>query len=127
MVVVQIHSGIPLTAKAKKRSLVRRFKFSNKPNSKDMRKYIDTFKKFNLNENTNLSFSYRGTKLPTQEMIDWFDYEFNQEPENMDDLESDMWSSNQEKEFFEEFKDELMNLSYFQMLDVFRIARDKKY
>lgn len=38
--------------------------------SKEMRKYIDTFKKFNLNENSNLSFSYRGTELPTQEMID---------------------------------------------------------
>lgn len=75
----------------------------------------------------NLSFSYRGTELPTQEMIDWFDYDFNQEPENMDGLESDMWSSNQEKEFFEEFKDELMDLSYFQMLDVFTKARDKKY
>jgi hypothetical protein len=95
--------------------------------SKEMRKYIDTFKKFILNENSNLSFSYRGTELPTQEMIDWFDYEFNQEPENMDDLESDMWSSNQEKEFFEEFKNELMDLSYFQMLDVFTKARDKKY
>lgn len=30
--------------------------------SKEMRKYIDTFKKFNLNENQN--------NLPTQEMID---------------------------------------------------------
>lgn len=48
--------------------------------SKEMRKYIVTFKKFNLNENSNLSFSYRGTELPTQEMIDWFDYEFNQVP-----------------------------------------------
>jgi hypothetical protein len=94
---------------------------------KEMRKYIDTSKKFNLNENSNLSFSYRGTELPTQEMIDWFDYEFNQEPENMDNLESDMWSSNQEKNFFEEFKDELIDLSYFQMLDVFIIARDKKF
>ncbi len=96
---------------------------------KDMklRKFIATTIREYLNENTNLSFSYRGTELPTQEMIDWFDYEFNQEPENMDDLESDMWSSNQEKEFFEEFKDELMDLSYFQMLDVFRMARDKKY
>lgn len=84
-------------------------------------------KEINLNENSNLSFSYRGTELPTQEMIDWFDYEFNQEPENMDNLESDIWSSNQEKEFFEEFKEELIDLSYFQMLDVFRIARDKKY
>lgn len=80
-----------------------------------------------INENSNLSFSYRGTELPTQEMIDWFDYESNQEPENMDNLESDMWSSNKEKEFFEEFKDELIDLSYFQMLDVFGIARDKKY
>jgi len=95
--------------------------------SKEMRKYIDTFKKSNLNENSNLSFSYRGTELPTQKMIDWFDYEFNQEPENMDDLEYDMWSSYQEKEFFDEFKDELMDLSYFQLLDVFEKARGKKY
>jgi hypothetical protein len=60
-------------------------------------------------------------------MIDWFDYEFNQEPENMDSLESDMWLSNQEKEFFEEFKNELSDLSYFQMLDVFNKARNKKF
>ena len=32
--------------------------------SKEMRKYIDRFKKFNLNENQN--------NLPTQEMIDWY-------------------------------------------------------
>jgi hypothetical protein len=92
-----------------------------------LRKFIATTIRQYLNENSNLSFSYRGTELPTQEMIDWFDYEFNQEPENMDDLESDMWSSNQEKEFFEEFKNELMDLSYFQMLDVFTKARYKKY
>ena len=81
-------------------------------------------KKFNESENKGTLFAYRGTELPTQEMVDWFDYEFNHEQEDMDDLESDMWSSNQEKEFFEEFKDELIDLSYFQMLDVFRKAKD---
>jgi len=68
-------------------------------------------------------FSYRGTEFPTKEMKDWFDYEYNQEPENMDDLESDIWLSSKQKEFFEEFHDELIDLSYFQMLDVFEQSR----
>jgi len=71
-----------------------------------------------------LEFSYKGTELPTEEMIDWFDYEFNKEPENMDGLESDMWSSDQTNMFFEDFKNELMDLSYFQMLDVFEKAKN---
>lgn len=61
--------------------------------------------------------------LPTQKMIDWFNYEFNQEPEGMDSLESDDWTSNQKKEFFEEFENDLRDLSYFQKLDVFEIAK----
>ena len=92
-----------------------------------MKKIIKSFKSFTLNEKSNLKFSYRGTELPTQEMVDWFDYEFNQEPENMDDLESDIWSSNKEKEFFEDFKDELMDLSYFEMIDVYNIAKSKSF
>lgn len=80
-----------------------------------------------INEGDGLGFRYTGTELPTQEMIDWFNYESNQEPDNMDDLESDMWSSNQEKEFFEEFRNDLMDLSYFQMLDVFKMSKDRSY
>jgi len=82
------------------------------------------FKEF-ITEGSGLEFSYRGTEFPTQEMIDWFDYEFNQEPNNMDSLEQDEFESRLEKEFFEEFKSELMDLSYFQMLDVFKLAKDK--
>jgi len=66
------------------------------------------------NESSGLEFSYRGTEFPTQDMIDWFNYE------------SDI-KSKQENEFFEEFKNELMDMSYFQMLDIFKKARDKKY
>lgn len=80
---------------------------------------MDTFKKFKLNELNSSILSYKETTLPTQEMKDWFNYEFNQKPENMDNLEYDMWLSNQEKEFFDEFRYELMYLTYLQKLDAF--------
>jgi len=95
--------------------------------SKEMRQHIDSFKKFNLNESSNMAFAYRGTEFPTQKMIDWFNYEFNQEPDDMDGLESDMWVSNQRDDFFNEFSDELMELSYFEMLDVFEMARERRF
>lgn len=86
-----------------------------------------TIKKFDkfINENKSTLFSYRGTELPTEEMIDWFSYDFNQEPGNMDSLEYDEWDSKLEKDFFEEFHNELMDLSYFQMIDIFNKARSK--
>ncbi|MFA5366531.1 MAG: hypothetical protein WC333_01215 [Dehalococcoidia bacterium] len=79
-----------------------------------------------LNE-SNLSFSYKGTELPTKEMIDWFSYEFNQSDDTMDSLEQDEFSSKQQKEFFEEFHDELMDLSYMEMLDVYNRAKNSSY
>lgn len=93
-----------------------------------MKKHIYTFKDFKLDENNNLfKFSYRGTELPTQEMIDWFGYETNQNQEHMDSLEQDEFDSRLQNNFFEEFNDELMELSYFQMLDVYNIAKSKSY
>jgi len=67
----------------------------------------------------NLSFAYRGTEFPNQEMIDWFDYSFNQEPRDMDELESDIWYSELKSSFLEEFSNELIDLSYMEMIDVF--------
>ena len=67
----------------------------------------------------NLSFAYRGTEFPNQEMIDWFDYSSNQEPSDMNELESDIWHSKLQSSFFEEFSNELMDLSYMEMIDVF--------
>lgn len=95
--------------------------------SNKMREQLDKFKNFNLNENNFLKFSYRGTELPTQKMIDWFDFSFNQPPEDMDDLESDMWSTQNMKDFFDEFSDELSQLSYFEMIDVYEKSRDLSF
>lgn len=92
--------------------------------SNKMREQLDKFKNFNLNENNFLKFSYRGTELPTQKMIDWFDFSFNQPPEDMDDLESDMWSTQNMNDFFDQFSDELSQLSYFEMIDVYEKSRD---
>lgn len=69
---------------------------------------IKNFKEFD----ENLSFSYHGDDLPTKEMIDWFD--------NNSEF-------NQEENFFDRFQDELMDLSYFQMLDVFRLAKARSF
>lgn len=60
----------------------------------------------------NLLFSYHVDDLPTKEMIDWFD--------NNSEF-------NQEENFFDRFQDELMDLSYFQMLYVFRISKAKSF
>jgi len=78
-----------------------------------------------IKENSNLSFSYKGDTLPTQDMIDWFSYETNQMSSDMNYLEQDEFLSNQENNFFEEFRDELMDLSYFEMLDVFKKAKEE--
>ena len=65
-----------------------------------------------------VKFAYRGTELPNQEMIDWFNYSFNKPPDNMDGIESSEWSSKLQDTFFEQFEDELRDLSYMEMLDV---------
>tara|TARA_R110000823_G_scaffold301235_2_gene422141 strand:+ start:81 stop:311 length:231 start_codon:yes stop_codon:yes gene_type:complete len=74
-----------------------------------------------------LKFAYRGTEYPTQEMIDWFDYSFNKEPENNDELESDMWYSENQQSFFDDFSDDLRELSYMEMLDVYKKSRDASF
>ena len=91
-------------------------------------KKIKVFEQF-INENksdykTNesnykFSFSYKGDDLPTQDMEDWFDNESNQPSDNMDSLEQDEFESILQKDFFEYFHDELIDLTYMEMLDVF--------
>jgi hypothetical protein len=71
-----------------------------------------------------VKFSYRGTEYPTQEMIDWFSYSSNKEPEDNDLLESDAWYSKNRDSFFEYFSDELTELSYMEMLDVYEKSRE---
>ena len=70
-----------------------------------------------------LKFAYRGTEYPTQKMIDWFDYSFNKEPENNDDLESDMLDSENMQSFFDDFSEELRELSYMEMIDVYEESK----
>jgi hypothetical protein len=74
-----------------------------------------------------LKFAYRGTELPTKKMIDWFDYSFNKEPETNDELESDMWNSENMQSFFDDFSDELRELSYMEMIDVYQKSKDASY
>ena len=71
-----------------------------------------------------VKFAYRGTEYPNKEMIEWFDYSFNQEPNDMDELESDMWYAELQTSFFDEFTDELIELSYMEMIDVFNKSKD---
>lgn len=69
---------------------------------------IKTFNEYN----ENLTFSYNENDLPTIEMIDWFN--------NNSEF-------NQEENFFGRFQEELMGLSYFQMLDVFKMAKSRSF
>ncbi len=64
----------------------------------------------NDDERNLLSFSYKGNKLPTEEMINWF---------------NDEERVKMEEYFFDDFHDELMNLSYMEMLDVFKKASEQ--
>jgi hypothetical protein len=68
------------------------------------------WKKFNEKLNNN---------YPTQKMIDWFHFSFNIEPEDLDGLESDMWESERQQSFFDDFSEELKDLSYDEMLDIY--------
>lgn len=69
---------------------------------------IKNFKEFD----ENLSSSYNDNDLPTKEMIDWF---------------NDNFEFNQEENFFDRFQEELSDLSYLQMLYIFRIAKSKSF
>ena len=72
-----------------------------------------------------LKFAYKGTELPTDEMV--FFMSQNQESESMDKLERDMHSDIVRDRFFDKFSDELSDLSYMEMLDVLEIAKDSVF
>jgi hypothetical protein len=72
--------------------------------SKEMRKYIDTFKKFNFNEGQN--------NLPTQEMIDWYQKN-TQHMEDWDELDRDVEMDRVRNDFFDTFEDELKGVDVF--------------
>jgi len=72
--------------------------------SKEMRKYIDTFKKFNLNENQN--------NLPTPEMIEW--YQKNTKyMDDWDELDRDVEMDRVRQDFFDTIEDELKGVDMF--------------
>jgi len=72
-----------------------------------------------------LKFVYRGTELPTNEMV--FFMSQNQESESMDELERDIHSDTVRDIFFDRFSEELSDLSYMEMLDVLEIAKDRVF
>ncbi len=73
-----------------------------------------------VNEKSNLSFSYKNNDLPTDDMIEWVqDNYWVDNFDTMDELEKDEHTSSTEKNFFEYFHDELMDLSYMEMVDIF--------
>ena len=72
--------------------------------SKEMRKYIDTFKNFNLNENQN--------NLPTPEMIDWYQ-KTTQYMDDWDELDRDVEMDRVIQDFFDTFEDELKSVDMF--------------
>ena len=72
-----------------------------------------------------IKFSYKGTELPTEEMV--FFMSQNQESESMDELEKDVHSDTVRNMFFDRFSDELSDLSYMEMLDVLEMAKDRVF
>jgi hypothetical protein len=73
----------------------------------------------------NLKFAYRGTKLPTDDMV--FFMSQNKESESMDELERDMYSDMVRDNFFDRFSEELSDLSYMEMLDVLEMAKERVF
>jgi len=93
-----------------------------------MRKFIITeeekyniLSKYNLikeSDNNFLKFRYTGNEFPTDEMREWVrnETEYMDEWDELDrDLQMDVVRNN----FFDVFHDELSDLSYMEMLDVF--------
>lgn len=76
-------------------------------------KMIMNWETFN-EDNNFLKFSYKGNDLPTQDMITWVDEYYNSEYDSTDEIEM---------KFFEYFHDELMDLSYMEMIDVFNNSK----
>ena len=72
-----------------------------------------------------LKFAYRGTELPTEEMV--FFMTQNKESESMDELERDIHSDMVRDNFFDVFSDELSDLSYMEMLDVLELAKERVF
>lgn len=58
-------------------------------------------------------------KLPTQKMLDWANYTYNQPNYTMDALELDIFYSNLRQDFLDEFSEELNGLDYHDKLEVF--------
>ena len=73
----------------------------------------------------NLKFTYRGTELPTDDMV--FFMSQNKESESMDELERDMHSDIVRDSFFDRFSEELSDLSYMEMLDVLEMAKERVF
>ena len=67
-------------------------------------------KKVDVIKETNLSFSYKGNSLPTSDMRDWARSKYEDGADKSSDWVMD--------EFYEYFHDELIDLSYFEMIDV---------
>jgi len=73
---------------------------------------------YNINENNFLKFRYTGDQYPTSEMCDWV----RNETEYMDDwdeLDRDLQMDKIRNDFFDKFQEELTDLSYMEMLDIF--------
>ena len=70
-------------------------------------------------------FTYRGTELPTEDMVYFMSK--NKESESMDELERDIHSDMVRSNFFDRFSDELSDLSYMEMLDVLEMAKDRAF
>ena len=65
-----------------------------------------------IKEKDKFKFLYKGEILPTKDMKDWFSYNI----DNYNEEELKM-------KFFKRFKNELKELSYFKMLDIFTRAK----
>jgi len=71
-----------------------------------------------------LKFTYRGTEFPNQNMKDWFNYSYNKPDDTMDSLELDIWIDSNRQDFFDDFSDDLCDLSYIEMLDIYELSKN---
>lgn len=74
--------------------------------------------KLRESDNNFLKFRYDGNELPTPEMYEWVRNE-TEYMEDWDELDRDLQMDNVRNDFFDKFQEELRDLSYMEMLDVF--------
>ena len=77
-----------------------------------------------LFEDNMLSFGYHGDEFPNEDMKLWMEIELRNTNLEGDELETDMEMSRMRQDFIDNFSEEMRDLSYMEMLDVFEKTFD---